>query len=174
MASPHTLSKGKEENPSLEPLVIEYNCRLGDPETEVVIPRIKNDLVELFKSVSIGKLSGQKIETDSRTAATMMLVSGGYPDAYEKRKVISGLDDVKDSILFHAGTASPPVPEGGAKQVVVSNGGRVLAITSFGKDITEAAGRCYSSAEKISFDKMYFRRDIGKDLLSYEVTVFNE
>jgi len=166
MASPpDPLSKREGENTSLEPFVIEYNCRLGDPETEVVIPRIKNNLVELFKAVADGKLSGQKIETDTRTAATVMLVSGGYPEAYEKGKVISGLEDVEESLVFHAGTNSKVTSQ---KSQVVTNGGRVLAITSFGKNITEATGRSFSSAAKISFDKMYYRKDIGKDLLVYE------
>jgi phosphoribosylamine--glycine ligase len=131
-----------------------------------VVPRIKNDLVELFSAVSEGKLSEQKIETDPRTAGTVMLVSGGYPEAYEKGKTISGLDSAQDSLVFHAGT-TPLTPKGG-ERIVVSSGGRVLAITSFGKDIAEATGRSYASAGKISFDNMYFRRDIGKDLLIYE------
>ena len=119
-----------------------------------------------------GKLSEQKIEIDTRTAATVMLVSGGYPEAYEKGKEISGLDKANDSVLFHAGTVSHPTPEGGTKptekRTVVTNGGRVLAITSFGKNISEATGKSFATASKISFDKMYYRRDIGKDLLVYE------
>jgi len=117
-----------EENFSLEPYVIEYNCRMGDPETEVVIPRIKNDLVELFKAVADEKLSQHKIETDPRTAATVVLVSGGYPESYEKGKMITGLNEVSGSILFHAGTANVTSKSG--EQNVVSNGGRVLAVTS--------------------------------------------
>jgi phosphoribosylamine--glycine ligase len=172
MAAPHNLPEGEENgHHSLDPYVIEYNCRLGDPETEVVIPRIKNDLVELFKAVADGKLSDQKIETDSRTAATVMLVSGGYPEAYEKGKVISGLEDVEESIVFHAGTV-PLTPKGG-ERIVATSGGRVLAITSFGKNITEATGKSFATASKISFEKMYYRKDIGKDLSTYEITVSN-
>ena len=167
MASPAALSKGEGENPSLEPFVIEYNCRMGDPETEVVIPRIKNDLVELFKAVAEGKLSGQKIETDPQTAATVMLVSGGYPEAYEKGKVISGLSVPGDSIIFHAGTSAKDGK-------VLTSGGRVLAITSFGKNISEATGKSFEAASKISFDNMYYRRDIGKELVAFENSVAGE
>jgi phosphoribosylamine--glycine ligase len=173
MAAPPNLSEMEEKNPPLDPWVIEYNCRLGDPETEVVIPRIKNDLVELFKAVADGKLSEQKIETDSRTAATVMLVSGGYPEAFEKGMVITGLDDVEESIVFHAGTARPLTPKGGTEPMVsvkkiVTSGGRVLAITSFGKNISEATAKSFSAASKISFEKVYYRSDIGRDLLMYE------
>jgi len=167
MASPPAPPQRRGEETALDPYVIEYNCRMGDPETEVVIPRIKNDLVELFKAVAEGNLSSQKIETDTRTAATVMLVSGGYPEAYEKGKVISGLEDVKESLVFHAGTGLSPNPSPKESEEIRTNGGRVLAITSFGKDIAEATGKSYDSIAKISFDKMYFRRDIGKDLLVY-------
>jgi len=162
MASPLTPLQRSGE---LDPFVIEYNCRMGDPETEVVIPRIKNDLVDLFSAVADGSLSGKKIENDPRTAATVMLVSGGYPESYEKGKVISGLDEVDESILFHAGTKSQVISH---NSQVVSNGGRVLAITSFGKNISEATTKSFDASSKISFDKMYYRRDIGKDLLAYE------
>ena len=140
-----------------EPYVIEYNVRMGDPETEVVIPRVKSDLADLLTAVAEKKLDQFELETDERSATTVMLVSGGYPEKYEKGKVITGLDDVKDSIVFHAGTA---VEEG----KVISNGGRVLSVTSFGKDFKEALKQSYQSIEKISFEKMKFRKDIGFDL----------
>jgi len=162
--------------------VIEYNCRMGDPETEVVLPRIKNDMVELLNAVAEGKLSDQKIETEERTAVSVMMVSGGYPEAYEKGKVICGLEDVKESVVFHAGTQLQGISHKSQvkshkeevtsyKSQVVTNGGRVLAITSFGKNITEAANASYSSISKISFDKMYYRKDIGKDLIPLEKPV---
>ena len=140
-----------------EPMVIEYNCRMGDPETEVVIPRLKNDLIDLFSSFKNGTLRKQRIEFDSRTASTVMLVSGGYPEAYEKGKLMSGLDLKTESILFHAGTKAQ-----GAE--VLTNGGRVLAITSFGADISAAVNQSMDMANKINFEGKYFRRDIGFDL----------
>lgn len=142
-----------------DPYVIEYNVRMGDPETEVVIPRIKSDLVELFEAVAKGNLSEKKIEIDERTAVTVMLVSGGYPGEYEKGKLISGLNEVKDSFVFHAGTLKDETGN------IKSNGGRVLAITSFGKNIQEAAELSYRNIQKISFEKMFYRKDIGKDLI---------
>lgn len=141
-----------------EPIVIEYNVRMGDPETEVVIPRIQSDLVELFQAVANGKLDEVSLEIDSRSATTIMLVSGGYPEEYEKGKEIIGLDKIEDSLVFHAGTKL----ENGK---VVTNGGRVLAITSFGKDFQEAIKKSYQNADKLHFDKMYYRKDIGFDLL---------
>ncbi|WP_091391982.1 phosphoribosylamine--glycine ligase [Flavobacterium noncentrifugens] len=141
-----------------EPIVIEYNVRMGDPETEVVIPRLKSDLVELFQAVADQKLDEVSLEIDQRTAATIMVVSGGYPEDYEKGKVISGVENVSDSIVFHAGTKT----ENGK---VVSNGGRVLAVTSFGDNFEQAIKKSYQNIEKLSFDKMYFRKDIGFDLL---------
>ena len=140
-----------------DPYVIEYNVRLGDPETEVVIPRIKTDLVELFKAVAEEKLDEVTLEIDERSASTIMMVSGGYPEAYQKGKVISGIQNVLDSIVFHAGTQT----ENGQ---VLSNGGRVLAVTSFGTDHHEAIKKSYQNIEKLHFDTMYFRKDIGFDL----------
>ncbi len=140
-----------------EPYVIEYNVRMGDPETEVVLPRIESDLVEVFQKVAAGNLSEVELKVKKEAAATLMLVSGGYPEAYEKGKEITGLNEVEDSIVFHAGTA-----EKDGK--VVTSGGRVLAITSFGKDFPEAIKKSYQNAEKLHFDKMYFRKDIGFDL----------
>lgn len=141
-----------------EPFVIEYNVRLGDPETEVVIPRIQNDLVALFQAVADQKLDSVSLQIDPRTAATVMLVSGGYPEAYEKGKVISGIDFVEDSIVFHAGTKS----ENGQ---ILSNGGRVLAVTSFGNDFQQAIKKSYQNINKLHFDTMYYRKDLGFDLL---------
>lgn len=140
------------------PFVIEYNVRMGDPETEVVMPRIKSDLMELFQAVAQQKLNEFELETDSRTAATVMMVSGGYPEAYEKNKPISGLDQVLDSIVFHAGTQLKD-------NEIVTQGGRVLAITSYGDSIEEATKKSYQNIDKLHFDKMYFRKDIGLDLL---------
>jgi len=141
-----------------EPIVIEYNVRMGDPETEVVIPRLKNDLVELFLAVANETLDDITLEIDSRTAATIMIVSGGYPEDYEKGKVISGFENVSDSIVFHAGTKLE-------NEKVVSNGGRVLAVTSFGDNFEQAIKKSYQNIEALHFDKMYFRKDIGFDLL---------
>lgn len=140
-----------------EPLVIEYNVRMGDPETEVVIPRVKSDLVDLFIATAEKKLDTFKLEIDKRSATTVMLVSGGYPESYEKNKEISGLDNVEDSIVFHAGTTQED-------SKVVSSGGRVLAITSFGNNFKEALAQSYHNIEKIKFDQMNFRKDIGFDL----------
>ena len=140
-----------------EPIVIEYNVRMGDPETEVVIPRIKSDLVELFQAVANGNLNDVSLAIDQRSATTVMIVSGGYPEEYEKGKEIFGLDKMEDSLVYHAGTKI----ENGK---LVTNGGRVLAITSFGNDFQEAIKKSYQNIEKLYFDKMYFRKDIGKDL----------
>jgi phosphoribosylamine--glycine ligase len=140
-----------------EPYVIEYNARLGDPESEVVIPRIKSDLFELIEGVAEGNLSEREIETDSSFYKTVMLVSGGYPDNYEKGKDISGLDQTTDCMVFHAGTKIS-----GGK--VVTSGGRVLAVSSPGKTMKEALEGSYINAGLLSFDKMYFRPDIGFDL----------
>lgn len=140
-----------------EPIVIEYNVRMGDPETEVVIPRIKSDLVELFQAVANGNLNDVSLAIDQRSATTVMIVSGGYPEEYEKGKEIFGLDKMEDSLVYHSGTKI----ENGK---LVTNGGRVLAITSFGNDFQEAIKKSYQNIEKLHFDKMYFRKDIGKDL----------
>ncbi|MEZ0007408.1 phosphoribosylamine--glycine ligase [Flavobacterium sp. 28YEA47A] len=140
-----------------EPMVIEYNVRMGDPETEVVIPRLKSDLVELFLAVAEEKLDQVALEIDPRSATTIMVVSGGYPEDYEKGKVISGIETVSDSIVFHAGTKM-------ADGQIVTNGGRVLAVTSYGDNFQEAIQKSYQNIGKLKFDKMYFRKDIGFDL----------
>lgn len=145
-------------NDNGNPSVVEYNVRMGDPETEVVIPRIKSDLVDLLDGVAKGNLNEKSFEVDERTATTVMLVSGGYPEAYEKGKVITGLDSVEGSILFHAGTK-----QDGSN--VVTSGGRVLALTSFGKTIKEALSYSFANADKVAFDKKNYRKDIGFDLV---------
>ena len=140
-----------------EPMVIEYNVRMGDPETEVVMPRIKSDLVELFQAVANQTLNEISLEIDSRSATTIMVVSGGYPEEYEKGKTITGIENVNGSLVFHAGTKLE-------NENIVSNGGRVLAITSYGIDFKEAIKKSYQNIEKLHFDKMYYRKDIGFDL----------
>ncbi len=143
-----------------EPYVIEYNCRMGDPETEVVMPRIKSDLLELFEGIATNTLSERDIQFDDRAATTVMMVSGGYPEEYQKGKMIYGLNGVKDSIVFHAGTSA----DGPA---VLSAGGRVLAVTSYGKSIEGALNKSYATIENISFEDAYYRKDIGFDLINY-------
>lgn len=140
-----------------DPYVIEYNVRMGDPETEVVLPRIKTDLITLLEATANQNLDKIKLEIDAKTAATVMLVSGGYPEAYEKGKVISGLDTISDSIVFHAGTLNN-------EDRILTNGGRVLAITSMGTNYKEALEKSYNNIEKLHFDEMNFRSDIGFDL----------
>ena len=142
-----------------EPVVIEYNCRMGDPETEAVLPRLQNDLVGLLEHCVQGTLDQVEIYTDERVAATIVLVSGGYPGDYEKGKVITGAEKVPDSLVFHAGTAAALDGQ------VRTNGGRVLAITSYGKDVASAVARSRRSAELIRFEGKYFRSDIGNDLV---------
>jgi phosphoribosylamine--glycine ligase len=145
-------------NVNNEPIVIEYNVRMGDPETEVVVPRLKSDLVELFLAVANEKLDEFNLEIDERSATTVMIVSGGYPEDFEKGKVITGLETVTDSIVFHAGTK---LDNGN----VVSNGGRVMAITSYGDNFQEALDKSYKNVNQLHFDKMNFRKDIGFDLI---------
>ena len=144
-------------NVNNEPFVIEYNVRMGDPETEVVLPRIKSDLVDLFEATFHQELDKTSIEIDERAATTVMLVSGGYPEAYEKGKLILGIENIQDSIVFHAGTTIK-------NNKIVTNGGRVLAITSMDLDYKKALKQSYQNIEKLNFDGMNYRKDIGYDL----------
>lgn len=140
-----------------DPYVIEYNVRMGDPETEVVIPRIKTDLITIFEAVGSQSLENIDLEIDERAATTVMVVSGGYPEDYEKGKEISGLENIEGSLVFHAGTTM-------SNGKVVTNGGRVIAVTSYGNNYQEAIKKSYQNISKLCFDKMYFRKDIGFDL----------
>jgi phosphoribosylamine--glycine ligase len=140
-----------------DPYVIEYNCRMGDPETEVVIPRIQSDLLELLEAVGKQELGKTNFELDPRTATTVMMVAGGYPEEYEKGHEVSGLDKVEGSIVFHAGTKQQ-------NEKVLTNGGRLMAVTSYGNSIEEAVAKSFANAEKINYKDRYYRRDIGKDL----------
>lgn len=141
-----------------EPFVIEYNCRMGDPETEVVMPRLENDLVELIIKMNEAKLNEVTVKHDTRAACAVMLVSEGYPNAYPKGKIMTGFDKVHDSILFHAGTTSK---DGN----IVTNGGRVIAITSYGEDIQKALAVSYENVDNIEYEGKYYRRDIGYEFI---------
>ncbi len=140
-----------------EPFVIEYNVRMGDPETEVVIPRIKSDLVDLFEAVAAGELRKKTIEVDERSATTVMCVAGGYPGSYEKGKVITGFDSISEGLVFHAGTTEK-------NGEVVTSGGRVIALTAYGSNKDEALAQSFKNAQAINFEGKYFRSDIGFDL----------
>lgn len=146
-----------------DPYVIEYNCRLGDPESEVILPRLKSDLLHYFEGIATGTLSECDLDIDPRTVTTVITASGGYPESYEKGKKISGLNDVDEAIVFHAGTNLNSEGE------VETNGGRVLAVTGVGPDVETALKKSYSAIEKISYDGMVFRKDIGKDLIKEKV-----
>tara|TARA_Y100000766_G_scaffold285531_1_gene309841 strand:- start:4829 stop:6115 length:1287 start_codon:yes stop_codon:yes gene_type:complete len=145
-----------------DPKVIEYNVRMGDPESEVVIPLIKSDLLNLFKGISNGTFGEQDFYVDENVATTVMLVSGGYPNSYEKGKCINGIEEVENSILFHAGTRKE-------EDKLITNGGRVMAITSFGRTIEEALRKSFDNAEKVKFEGKYYRKDIGFDLKQEQV-----
>jgi phosphoribosylamine--glycine ligase len=144
-----------------EPKVIEYNCRMGDPETEVVIPRIESDLLDLLQGVATQTLHEKQYSVTPDIATTVVLVSGGYPEEYEKNKVVSGFEGIHNSQVFHSGTS---LKDG----QVLTNGGRVFAVTSFGKTISQAVKKSFEAAEQISYDKKYYRSDIGKDLIDWK------
>lgn len=143
-----------------EPAVIEYNVRMGDPETEVVMPRLKTDILDLFEATATGRLETAAFDLDDRCCTTVMIVAGGYPGAYKKGNPITGFDRVQESMVFHAGTCC-------RENEVVTNGGRVLAVSSFGKTMEEALQQSYRNVEKLHFQDMYYRKDIGQDLLKW-------
>jgi phosphoribosylamine--glycine ligase len=149
-----------------DPFVVEYNCRMGDPETEVVIPRIENDLMELFEATAAGRLSECRIRVSEKTAVTVVTVSGGYPGSYEKGKAIHGLEILVNELVFHSGTMQ-------AGQELVTNGGRVFAFTSLAEDVESALKNSYACIDKICYDGIYFRKDIGRDILDLPVNATN-
>jgi len=144
-----------------DPFVIEYNVRMGDPETQVVLPRIQNDLLPILKACSRQKLHEKNLDFDSKTATTVVLVSKGYPEEYEKGKKIIGLEEVKGAHIFHAGTRQE-------NEDTLTHGGRVLALTGMGENIQNALDICYADALKVCWDGLYYRKDIGQDLLTYK------
>lgn len=148
-------------NDNGEPSVIEYNCRMGDPETEVVIPRIKSDFLDLLEGVATQTLDQKSFEVTNETATTVVIVSGGYPEGYEKNKAVTGIDNNNGSHIFHSGTKQ----EG---DKVLTEGGRVFAVTSFGNSIQDAVNKSFKTAGQITFDKKYYRKDIGKDLINWK------
>jgi phosphoribosylamine--glycine ligase len=141
-----------------DPYVVEYNVRMGDPEAEVVLPRIKSDILDLFSGVVEGNLENREIEIDNRAVTTVMLVSGGYPSSYEKGKIITGLEKAEENVVFHAGTKI-------YNNQILTNGGRVIAVSSYGGDIFEAMAKSYLGARQIEFEGKYFRQDLGHDLV---------
>jgi phosphoribosylamine--glycine ligase len=143
------------------PFVIEYNARMGDPETQAIMPRIKSDFLELLIATAKGELKGKRLEIDPHHSVTVAMVSGGYPGSYQKGKVIRGLDPVKDHLIFHAGTI-------GEKENILTEGGRVLAVTGKGNSLEEARKKAYDRVSAITWDGLYFRKDIGIDLLNYK------
>jgi phosphoribosylamine--glycine ligase len=151
-------------NDNGNPSVIEYNVRMGDPETEVVIPRIKSDLLDLFLGVANGNLKEKNIELDPRFATAVMMVAGGYPEEYKKGDAINGVENVKESIVFHAGTTT-------RDNQLVTNGGRVMAVTSYGNSMEEALKHSFANAARIQYANKYYRKDIGEDLKKYLVKV---
>lgn len=141
-----------------DPFVIEYNCRMGDPETQVILPRLENDIVDLFTAVASGTLAAHPVQTDNRAAATVILASKGYPEAYDKGLPITGLEFLEDCLVFHAGTTT-------RNEALLTNGGRVMAITAYGKDLPAALQGSYANAARVYFENRYFRRDIGWDVV---------
>ena len=141
-----------------DPYVIEYNCRLGDPESEVILPRLKSDILELFDGLATNTLSERDVEIDPRSASTVMLVSGGYPEAYKKGEEITFSNNINGGLVFHAGTKN-------MDNKIITNGGRVISVTAFGKNLETALKNSYNTLDNVSFNKMFYRKDIGKDLI---------